>query len=230
MRASIRVEHAVTREALGPVSIELRSPVWPGWQMAERGDYALLVTDASDVARQPDVTAVKVKLDDPALMARLRPEGAAPPEPEASTCAERRVCELLGERAEAPAADGFLAELCVTPPPGAAPLEYVVRAEPAPSLVEIELFDERGQPIRGARVEVLGDGDAPAIELTEVSWACARSLAAGGALYRSCPPRAWDARYSRFKVVVDGTPAGDRTIDYRAAVTRHRLVTPRNHL
>ena len=237
--AAIRVEHGVTGELLGPIQVEIGGEPWSAWNVAYRKGHALLVVDEDRLHEQAAQTPVDVRLIDPELLALIvGAESAREDRVEPLICNAATGCGLalepevgVGESAPvgpAPTHSNLVGRLTVERPEPGRGREHVVRLDPAPMTLEIALVDEHGHPQEGATIEIRGRDGAPPVTLTKVDWACVNSPATTPGLYRSCPPRAWDARYYPFQVVVDGMRVADRSMNYRKHVTRHRLVTPRN--
>lgn len=91
-----------------------------------------------------------------------------------------------------------------------------VSLAPAPSRLHVQLSDELGAPIPGAEVQAQGSSGSPARDLTESSHD-------PGSYFSDAV--LWDERYFPFAIVVEGTIAGMRRINYFQPVTRFRLVT-----
>ncbi len=250
----IRVVHSVTGATLAPIEVRPVEPAWFAWSISYRRGHALLTVDESLLDEQPDEALLDVLLHDVHMRTLTRPIGRAeqdplePPVEDGEGCSALRECggvHDIGRHEDVEASrDPLVGRITVRRPMPAASTpvsvhDYIVEVAPAPSTVEISLVDQAGHALRGAKVELRGQSGAPAIPLVEASWRCSHSDQAAQGVYRSCPPRVWDARYFPFHVCVqdpteshpDADPfvaIAERFVDYTTVVTRHRIVTHEN--
>ncbi len=120
----LEVAHAVTGEALSPLTARIVPPQWDGWRLTIRGNAVILVADASRLPQLPATCTLGIGLARPAAAALLADGGSI-------TTTITVPADLGGPPAER-----------------TAPLLL----QPAAAALELHLCDEHGGPLAKRRV------------------------------------------------------------------------------
>lgn len=135
---SIRLQHAVTTQALSWMRGHLVEPIWENWILDHRKNHVLLISKTDDWEKMPAVTNIAFTMRNRQWAGLLENEGRLGP---------KELSISLGSPGEIQ--------------------NHVFDVAPSAMQLELHLVDEFGKPIVGAKVQVMSRNDGGAIELRE---------------------------------------------------------------